>query len=81
MELYLILGVLLAYSLRKMVMWSHVSIFLILGKVCNMILDGGDCTNVANTILVEKINLQTAKHPRPCKLQWLSNIGEVKVDK
>ncbi|RDX72683.1 hypothetical protein CR513_47792, partial [Mucuna pruriens] len=51
MELYLILGVLLAYSLRKMVIWSH------------------------------KINLQTAKHPRPYKLQWLSNIGEVKVDK
>ncbi|RDX79057.1 hypothetical protein CR513_40568, partial [Mucuna pruriens] len=46
-----------------------------------MILDGGSCTNVASTILVEKINLQTAKHPRPYKLQWLSNIGEVKVDK
>ncbi|RDY07594.1 hypothetical protein CR513_08270, partial [Mucuna pruriens] len=40
----------------------------------------GSCTNVANTILVEKINLQIAKHPRPYKLQWL-NIGEVKVDK
>ncbi|RDX76646.1 hypothetical protein CR513_43340, partial [Mucuna pruriens] len=51
------------------------------GKVCNMILDGGSCTNVASTILVEKINLQTAKHPRPYKLQWLSHIGEVKVDK
>ncbi|RDX96727.1 hypothetical protein CR513_20577, partial [Mucuna pruriens] len=54
---------------------------LVQGKVCNMILDGGSCTNVACTILVEKINLQTAKHPRPYKLQWLSNIGEVKVDK
>ncbi|RDY02025.1 hypothetical protein CR513_14573, partial [Mucuna pruriens] len=39
------------------------------GKVCSMILDGGSCTNVASTILVEKINLQTAKHPRPYKLQ------------
>ncbi|RDY12174.1 hypothetical protein CR513_03068, partial [Mucuna pruriens] len=27
-------------------------------KVCSMILDGGSCTNVASTILVEKINLQ-----------------------
>ncbi|RDX92176.1 hypothetical protein CR513_25734, partial [Mucuna pruriens] len=54
---------------------------LVQGKVCNMILDGGSCTNVASTILVEKINLQTAKHPRPYKLQCLSNIGEVKVDK
>ncbi|RDX85901.1 hypothetical protein CR513_32834, partial [Mucuna pruriens] len=51
------------------------------GASCNMILDGGSCTNVASTILVEKINLQIAKHPRPYKLQWLSNIGEVKVDK
>ncbi|RDY03933.1 hypothetical protein CR513_12410, partial [Mucuna pruriens] len=54
---------------------------LVRGKVCSIILDGGSCTNVANTILVEKINLQTAKHLRPYKLQWLSNIGEVKVDK
>ncbi|RDX94971.1 hypothetical protein CR513_22565, partial [Mucuna pruriens] len=30
---------------------------------------------------MEKINLQTAKHTRPYKLQWRSNIGEVKVDK
>ncbi|RDY09482.1 hypothetical protein CR513_06140, partial [Mucuna pruriens] len=51
------------------------------GKMCSMILDGGSCTNVVSTILVEKINLQIAKHPRPYKLQWLSNIGEVKVDK
>ncbi|RDY12241.1 hypothetical protein CR513_02986, partial [Mucuna pruriens] len=54
---------------------------LVQRKVCNMILDGGSCTNVASTILVEKINLQIVKHPRPYKLQWLSNIGEVKVDK
>ncbi|RDX79638.1 hypothetical protein CR513_39918, partial [Mucuna pruriens] len=33
MELHLILGMLLAYNLRKMLMWSHVSIFLILGSL------------------------------------------------
>ncbi|RDX93950.1 hypothetical protein CR513_23724, partial [Mucuna pruriens] len=55
--------------------------YLVQGKVCNMIIDEESCTNVASTILVEKINLQTTKHPRPYKLQWLSNIGEVKVDK
>ncbi|RDX99596.1 hypothetical protein CR513_17328, partial [Mucuna pruriens] len=54
---------------------------LVQGKVCNMILDGGSCTNVVGTNLVEKINLQIVKQPRPYKLQWLSNIGEVKVDK
>ncbi|RDY13621.1 hypothetical protein CR513_01423, partial [Mucuna pruriens] len=50
-------------------------------KACSMIIDNGSCTNVASTIIVEKINLQTAKHTRPYKLQWRSNIGEVKVDK
>ncbi|RDX97027.1 hypothetical protein CR513_20245, partial [Mucuna pruriens] len=54
---------------------------LVQGKVYSMILDGGSCTNVASVILVEKINLRIAKHPRPYKLQWLSHIGEVKVDK
>ncbi|KAH9724609.1 Endonuclease [Citrus sinensis] len=50
-------------------------------KVCNMIIDGGTCTNVASTSLVEKLNLKTLKHPRPYKLQWLNNCAEVKVNK
>ncbi|RDX73691.1 hypothetical protein CR513_46658, partial [Mucuna pruriens] len=54
---------------------------LVQGKVCRMILDGRSFTNVASTILVEKINLQTAQHPRPYKLLCLSNIEKVKVDK
>jgi hypothetical protein len=37
-------------------------------KVCSMIIDGGSCTNVASTTLVEKLNLPTLKHPRPYKL-------------
>ncbi|KAJ9701225.1 hypothetical protein PVL29_006532 [Vitis rotundifolia] len=37
-------------------------------KVCSMIIDGGSCTNVASTTLVENLNLPTLKHPRPCKL-------------
>ena len=49
-------------------------------KVCNMIIDGGSCTNVASTSLVEKLNLNL-KHPRPYKLQWLNDCGEVKVNK
>jgi hypothetical protein len=42
---------------------------------------GGSCTNVASTILVEKLNLTTLKHSRPYKLQWLNDCGEVRVDK
>ncbi|XP_050290025.1 uncharacterized protein LOC126728205 [Quercus robur] len=50
-------------------------------KVCSMIIYGGSCTNVASTTLVEKLNLPTLKHPRPYKLQWLSDCGEVKVNR
>ena len=46
-----------------------------------MIIDGGSCNNVANTTLVEKLNLPTLKHPRPYKLQCLNDCGEVKVNK
>jgi hypothetical protein len=50
-------------------------------KVCSMIIDGGSCTNVASTILVEKLSLPTLKHSRPYKLQWLNDCGEVRVDR
>ena len=50
-------------------------------KVCSVIIDGGSCTNVASTILVEKLNLATLKHSRPYKLQWLNDCGEVRVDR
>ncbi|KAH9704886.1 hypothetical protein KPL70_011644 [Citrus sinensis] len=49
-------------------------------KVCSMIIDGGSCTNVASTIMVEKLRLPTLKHPRSYKLQWLNDSGEVKVN-
>ena len=50
-------------------------------KVCSMVIDGGSCTNVASTELVEKLSLPTMKHLRPYKLQWLNNSGKVKVTK
>jgi hypothetical protein len=50
-------------------------------KVCSMIIDGGSCTNVGSTTLVEKLNLPTLKHLRPYKLQWLNDCEEDKVNK
>ncbi|PON42377.1 hypothetical protein PanWU01x14_282400 [Parasponia andersonii] len=50
-------------------------------KVCSMIIDGGSCTNVASTTMVEKLGLPTMKHPQPYKLQWLNDSGELKVNK
>jgi len=50
-------------------------------KVCSVIIDGGSCTNVASSSMVEKLGLPTLKHPRPYKLQWLNDSGEVRVTK
>ncbi|KAF7808148.1 uncharacterized protein G2W53_040309 [Senna tora] len=50
-------------------------------KVCRLIIDGGSVPNVASTTMVEKLNLPTVRHPRPYKLQWSNECGEIKVDK
>ncbi|KAH1031921.1 hypothetical protein J1N35_044095 [Gossypium stocksii] len=50
-------------------------------KVCSMIIDGGSRTNVASSMLVDKLGLTTAKHSHPYKLQWLNDGGELKVTK
>lgn len=52
---------------------------LVNGKICSLIIDGGSCTNVASCTMVEKLGLKTAKHPRPYRLQWLNDSGEVEV--
>nr|XP_027062888.1 uncharacterized protein LOC113689295 [Coffea arabica] len=46
-------------------------------KVCSLVIDPGSCTNVASALMVEKLNLPTSEHPRPYKLQWLNNNGEI----
>ncbi|XP_074288819.1 uncharacterized protein LOC141613974 [Silene latifolia] len=38
-------------------------------RVCNLIIDGGSCTNVASTIMVSKLSLPTQEHPSPYKLR------------
>ncbi|XP_068639431.1 uncharacterized protein [Aristolochia californica] len=50
-------------------------------KVCSVIIDGGSCTNIASTSMVEKLGLTTLNHPHPYKLQWLNDSGEIKVIK
>ena len=49
-------------------------------KVCLMTIDGGSCTNIVSTLLVEKLGLPTTKHPHPYRLQWFSDRGEEKVN-
>ncbi|KAJ4715125.1 Transposon Ty3-I Gag-Pol polyprotein [Melia azedarach] len=50
-------------------------------KVCTMIIDSGSCTNAASTLLVDKLNLNTIKHHKLYKLQWLNECGEIRVTK
>src|SRR5262249_18364563 len=50
-------------------------------KVCSMIIDGDSCTNVTSTILVEKLGLSLLKHPKPYRLQWLNDCGDIKVNR
>ena len=54
---------------------------LVKGKVCNVIIDGGSCCNLASTELVEKLQLSTIHHPRPYKLHWMNDCGALKVNK
>nr|GFB17181.1 zf-CCHC domain-containing protein [Tanacetum cinerariifolium] len=35
-----------------------------IGKVCNVIIDGGSCSNVVATSMVEKLQLKTEDHPQ-----------------
>ena len=51
------------------------------GKACNLIVDGWRCTNAVSTFLINRLGLSTIPHPRPYKLQWLNDCGEVKVNR
>ena len=42
---------------------------------------GGSCDNVASTKVVDKLGLPTISHTKPYKLQWLSEVGEIMVNK
>ncbi|XP_040967920.1 uncharacterized protein [Gossypium hirsutum] len=54
---------------------------LVKERVCSIVIDGGSCTNVASTYMVDKLALPTIKHPSPYKLQWLNEGVELKVTK
>ncbi|XP_074292754.1 uncharacterized protein LOC141619634 [Silene latifolia] len=51
------------------------------GRVFNLIIHGGSCTNVASTTMVSKLGLPTQEHPNPYKLRWLNRDSGVRVDK
>ena len=54
---------------------------LINDKLCSLTVDRGSCANVASTRVVDKPSLSTISHAKPYKLQWLSEEGEIIVNK
>jgi len=54
---------------------------LINENLCSLIVDGGSYTYVARTRVVDKLGLSTISHAKPYKLQWLSEEGEIIVNK
>jgi len=54
---------------------------LINNKLYALIVDGGSCTNVASTRVVDKLGLTTISHTKTYKLQRLSEEGEIIVNK
>ena len=52
----------------------------ILDKTCSLIVDSGSCCNCCSTRLVSKLNLTIIPHPKPYKLQWLNEQGEMIVN-
>ena len=54
---------------------------LIQNNICSLIVEGGSCAIVASTRVVDKLGLPTISHTKPYKLQWLSEVGEIVVNK
>jgi hypothetical protein len=51
------------------------------GKVCKLIIDRGCCENVVAGKAVQKLALDTEKHPTPYRLEWLKKGNKVIVSK
>lgn len=48
-------------------------------KVCNLIIDGGSCANVARDYMVTKLGLLRTKYPHPYKLIWLNDKVDLRI--
>ena len=55
--------------------------FHVQSRTCSMIIDGGSCTNMVSTFLINRLGLSTIPHQQPYKLQWLNDYGKVKVNR
>jgi hypothetical protein len=51
------------------------------GKICKLIINGGSCENVVVEEAIQKLALDTEKHPTPYCLEWLKKGNMVIVSK
>ncbi|RDX89236.1 hypothetical protein CR513_29064, partial [Mucuna pruriens] len=56
---------------------GHLLMRHLMSQLCLIIINGGNNVNVASSRLVGKLKLLTLAHPKPYKLQWLNNEGEL----
>ena len=49
-------------------------------NICSLIVDSGSCCNCCSTRLVSKLSLAFTPNPKPYKLQWLNEQGEMIVN-
>jgi len=52
----------------------------ILENTCSLIVDSGSCCNCCSTRLVDKLSLTVLPHPKPYKLHWLNEDGDLAVN-
>lgn len=49
------------------------------GKVCNLIVDSGSCTNAVSEEMVSKLRLKTELIPKPYKIHWFQKGEGLKI--
>ena len=49
--------------------------------MCELIIDGGICTNVASIALINELRVPTNVYPTPYTFQWLKQGSEIIVSK
>jgi len=49
-------------------------------KSCRIIVDNGNCNNIASQELVDRMELKQLRHPDPYKMQWLNDCGALRVN-
>jgi len=48
-------------------------------KVVKVIIDGGSYHNLASREMVDKLGLKLQRHSHPYHVQWLNDLGDIKI--